>query len=181
MENNSIIKADYNETLLKILIAEVNWLLAYWNISKEYNDRFIDKYGEDFFEKTKEILKIKNLNNNTEEIIEIKEPTNNYYIKFNYSDSIYQVELLRVGKENNEDYGYRLVSNKIHSPNIKILTNDYSKEKIKFKNIKTGEEDSKTHFYSPNNFLKEDVEKLYENTMKPAWNSYKKENGYKEK
>ena len=181
MQENSIIKANYNETMLKIIIAEVNWLLAYWNISKDYNDKFLNKYGNDFFDKTKEILKVKNLSNNTQEVIEISKPTNNYYIKFNYSDSTYQVELLRVGKENNEDYGYRLVSNKIHSPNIKILIDDYSKDKAKFKNIRTGEEDSKTRFFNPDNFSKEDIEQLYKDTMKPSWNKYKKENGYKEK
>ena len=181
MKETNIIKANYNETILKILIAEVNWLLAYWSISKEYNDTFLEKYGEDFFERTKEILKVKNLSNGTEETIEIKEPTNNYYIKFNYSDSIYQVELLRVGKEDNRDYGYKLESNKIHSPNIKILVDDYSKEKIKFKNVKTGKEDLKAKFYDDNSFSKEDIEKIYNDTIKPSWNAYKKENGYKEK
>lgn len=178
---NIIIKAQYNETFIKIIIAEVNWLLAYWNISKEYNDFFIEKYGSDFFENTKEVLRVKNLSNNTEEVIEIKEPTNNYYIKFNYSDSIYQVELLRIGKDDNKDYGYKIESNKIHSPNIKILINEYVKENIKFRNVKTGEENYKTKFYNGENFSKQDIEKLYEGTMKPAWNVYKKENGYKEK
>ena len=134
MQECNIIKANYQETFIRVLIAEVNWLLSYWSISNEYNNKFIERYGEDFFEKTKEILKIKNLSNNTEEIIEIKEPTNNYYIKFNYSDSIYQVELIRIGKENDEDYGYKIESNKIHSPNIKIRINDYDKSKIKYKN-----------------------------------------------
>lgn len=179
MEN--IIKAQYNETFIKIIIAEVNWLLAYWSTSKEYNDFFIEKYGNDFLEKTKEVLRVKNLSNNTEEVIEVKEPTNNYYIKFNYSDSIYQVELLRVRKEDNKDYGYKIESNIIHSPNIKVLINDYSRESIKFKNLKTGEEMAKTEFYNFENFSKQDIEKLYEDTMKPAWNIYKKENGYKEK
>lgn len=131
MEESRIIKAEYNETMIKILIVEVNWILAYWNISEEYNNQFKKKYGKDFFDKTKEVLKIKNLSNNTEEIIEIKEPTNNYYAKFNYSDSVYQVELMRIGKENNEDYGYKLESNKVHSPNIKIRINDYDSTRNK--------------------------------------------------
>lgn len=181
MEQNAIIKANYKETFLQVIIAEVNWLLAYWNISPEYNNTFIKKYGSDFFERTKEILKIKNLSNNTEELIEIKEPTNNYYIKFNYSDSIYQVQLLRIGKEDHKDYGYILESNEIHSPNIKILLNEYSDENIKFKNIKTGKECKNTKFYNSTSFSKQDIENLYENTMKPAWNLYKQENGYKEK
>ena len=181
MEKNTIIKAEYNETMIRIIIAEVNWLLAYWTISKEYNDAFLEKYGQDFLQKTKEVLRVKNLSNNTEEVIEMKEPTNNYYIKFNYSDSIYQVELLRIGKEDNKDYGYKIESNKIHSPNIKILINENANQDIKFRNIKTGEEKDKTEFYDGEIFSKQEIEKLYEDTMKPAWNVYKKENGYKEK
>lgn len=181
MDKSEVIKANYNETMLSILITEVNWLLAYWTISKEYNNKFIKKYGEDFFEKTKEILTVKNLKNGTEEKIELKEPTNNYYIKFNYSDSIYQVELSRVGKQDDKDYGYKIVSNKIQSPNIKILIDDYDKSKIKFKNIKSGEELIETKYYKKNENSKEDVETLYNDLIKPAWNAYKKENGYKEK
>lgn len=176
-----VIKANYNDTLLRILIVEVNWLLAYWNISEEYNDKFFKKYGMDFFKNTKEILKVKNLSNNTEEIIEVKNPTNNYYIMFNYSDSNYQVELLRVGREDERDYGYKLMSNTIHSPNIKIRIDDYAEEKIKFTNVKTGEELEETNFYKRDTFSKEDIAKLYDDTMRPAWNAYKKENGYKEK
>lgn len=180
-EEEKIKKSEYNETTIKIIIAEVNWLLVYWSISKEYNDFFLKKYGNDFFKKTKEVLKVKNLTNNTEEVIEIKEPTNNYYVKFNYSDSIYQVELLRIGKNDEVDYGYRLISNKVHSPNIKIRIDDYSEDKIKFRNIKTGEESSKSKFYKKGTFSKEDIAKLYDETMRPAWNAYKGENGYKEK
>lgn len=180
-ENVEIKKTKYNETILNILIVEVNWLLAYWNISGEYNNDFSKKYGNDFFEKTKEILKVKNLSKNTEEVIEINEPTNNYYIKFNYSDSIYQVELLRVGKDDKKDYGYRLVSNKIHSPNIKVRIDDYDEDKMKFRNVKTGEEKDETKFYKKTKFSKDDIVKLYDETMRPAWNDYKKENGYKEK
>lgn len=176
-----VLKANYDETILNILIVEVNWLVAYWSISKEYNNKFIKEYGEKFFEETKEILKIHNLSNNTEEIVELKENTDNYYAKFNYSDSIYQVELLRVGKENNEQYGYRLVSNKIHSPNIKILIDNYSPEEIKFRNINTLKETNKTNFLKEKDFSKNNIIRLYEDTMKPSWNAYKKENGYKEK
>ena len=166
---------------MNILIVEVNWLLAYWGIAKEYNESFVDKYGGNFFEQTKEFLKVKNLTNNTEEIIEIKESTNNYYIKFNYSDSIYQVELLRLGKDDGKDYGYRLVSNEIHSPNIKVRIDDYFEDKIKFRNVKAGEEEEETKFYKKTKFSKDDIVKLYDETMRPAWNAYKKENGYKEK
>ena len=48
-------------------------------------------------------------------------------------------------------------------------------------NIKTEDESLKTKYYNSEEFSKEDIEKLYEDTMRPSWNAYKKENGYKEK
>lgn len=52
---------------------------------------------------------------------------------------------------------------------------------IKFKNIKTKEELDITQYNEEKFFTKEDIQNLYEKTLRPAWNEYKKENGYKEK
>ena len=52
---------------------------------------------------------------------------------------------------------------------------------IKFKNIKTKEELDMTQYNEEKFFTKEDIQNLYEKTLRPAWNEYKKENGYKEK
>lgn len=181
MKEKNVVKAEYDETMIGILITEVNWLFIYWTISDEHNNVFVKKYGKDFFEKTKEVLTIKNLKNGKEEKIVIEEPTNNYYAKFNYSNSVYQVELSRVGKEDDKDYGYRIISNEIQSPNIKILIDDYSQDKIRFRNIKTGEKMTETKYYKLKENSKEDVKRLYDDIIKPTWDSYKNENGYKEK
>lgn len=174
-------KANYNETILRILISGIDRIFAYWSISEEYNNKFIKKYGEDFFQKTKEILILKNLRNGKEESIELKEHTNNYYIKFGYANSIYQVELLRIGISNNEDYGYKIISNKVVTPNIKVLLSSYNDEKIKFKNIKNGSECLETEYYKKSENTKRKIEKLYDEQIMPAWNEYKRENGYREK
>lgn len=181
MEKIKVKRAYYDESIIRILISGIDTILAYWNISEEYNNKFIKKYGEDFFEKTKEILILKNLRNSKEEIIEIKEPTNNYYIKFGCSNSIYQVELLRIGIGDDKEYGYKIVSNQVVTPNIKVLLSNYNDEKIRFKNIKNGNECKETKYYQKSENNKEKVEKLYEEQIMPVWNDYKKENGYREK
>ena len=53
MKEKNVVKAEYDETMLGILITEVNWLFIYWTISDEYNNVFVKKYGKDFFEKNK--------------------------------------------------------------------------------------------------------------------------------
>lgn len=174
-------KANYNQTILKILISGIDTIFAYWSISEEYNKKFIKQYGKDFFEKTEEILILKNIRNGKEKIIKIKEPTNNYYIKFDYSNSIYQVELLRIGISNQKDYGYKLVSNQVVTPNMKVLLNNYNNQKIKFKNIKNGNECMETKYYQKSESNKDKIDKLYTEQIMPTWTEYKKENGYREK
>lgn len=181
IDMEEIKKANYNQTILKILIAGIDTIFAYWNISEEYNEKFKKKYGEDFFEKTKEILTLKNLRNGKEEKIEVNGITNNYYIRFKYSNSIYQVELSRIGINDNKDYGYKIISNQVVTPNVKILLDNYDDKNIKFKNIKNNGEYSETKYYKKDKDNKDKIEKLYSEQIIPAWNDYKKENGYREK
>lgn len=181
MEDNKIIEANHNETKIKILISEVNMIFAYWSISEEYNQRFIKKYGDEFFDKTKEVIIVKNLSNGKQKRIEIEQPTNNYYIKIGYANSIYQVELVRVGKQNKEEYGYKIISNKIKSPNIKVLFNTYDEKNIEFKNIKNGTKINKSQDYKKGEMTRTRIEELYEKLIIHSWNEYKAENGYKEK
>ena len=51
----------YNQTVVKILAQTPTTLFVYWDISDVDRINFIEKYGEDFFNKTKPILLIHNL------------------------------------------------------------------------------------------------------------------------
>ena len=177
---DKIIKPRYTKTFLKLLISEINIVKAYWNIAEEYNKKYIEKYGEDFLKETKPVLKLLNLRTGTIENVNLEDGKNSCYIKINYANSYYQAELIRVGIEDNKDYGYRIVSNKVRSPNIKVLINRYDLSKIKFRNLFNGIESVNTDFYNPDNYKKEDINLLYEELIKPSWNQYKLENGYKE-
>lgn len=175
MEELKIKNYKYNENILKILISGIDRILAVWNISEEYNNIFKTKYGDDFLNKTKEILILKNLSNHTEKRIELTEYTNNYYIKYDYSNAIYQVELIRIGVDDEVDYGYKFISNKVKTPTIKIGIDKYKPENIIFKDIKNGDRYKESKPKS-----KESIEKFYNEKIMPTWNEYKKENGYRE-
>lgn len=177
---DSIITPKYTETFLKIIISEINIIKAYWNISEEYNKKFTERYGKDFSKKTKPIIKLKNLRTGTIEDIDVDDNKKSCSIKINYANSEYQAEMIRVGINDNKDYGYSIISNKIKSPNIKILINRYDSSEIKFRDLLNGNESVSTDFYNPNNYKKEDINLLYEELIKPSWNLYKLENGYKE-
>ena len=174
MEELKIENYNYDKTFLKVIVSGVDKVLAYWNITPEFDNEFKKLYGEDFLEKTKTILVLKNVYSGVEDTIELKDYTNNYYIKYKYSNAIYTVELQKVGIDDNKDYGYKLVSNTIQTPLIKVGLNKYNPEDINFKNIKTGEK-----IEAPE-IEKEIIEELYDNKIMPSWEAYKKENGYRE-
>ena len=175
MEELRIENFNYNENILRILISSIDRILVYWNISKEYNDYLKKIYGEDFFDKTKEVLILKNLTNNTDKRIELTEYTNNYYVKYNYSNAIYQVELVRIGKEDNKVYKYKLISNIVKTPRIKVGLDKYKEENIIFRCLESGQLIKRIDQNS-----KERTEEFYKEKIMPSWNVYKKENGYRE-
>lgn len=174
MENLEIGKYNYKENFLKIMISSVDRILAYWNITEEFDNIFKQKYGEDFLKKTKTMLILKNMSTGVEDRIELTTYTNNYYIKYKYSNAVYMVELVKLGIEDEKDYGYKLVSNKIISPRITVGFKQFNKNNIKFKNIK---DDT---FVDINVLEKEKIENLYSTQIIPAWSEYKAENGYRE-
>ena len=164
---------NYDKTFLKVIVSGVDKVLAYWNITSEFDNEFKKKYGEDFLDKTKTILVLKN-NSVVEDTIELKEYTNNYYIKYRYSNAIYTVELKKVGIDDDKDYGYKLISNKIQTPLIKVGLEKYNPQNVNFKNVKTGEK------VETPQIDKEIIEELYSNKIMPSWEAYKKENSYRE-
>ena len=164
---------NYDKTFLKVIVSGVDKVLAYWNITSEFDNEFKKKYGKDFLDKTKTILVLKN-NSVVEDTIELKEYTNNYYIKYRYSNAIYTVELKKVGIDDDKDYGYKLISNKIQTPLIKVGLEKYNPQNVNFKNVKTGEK------VETPQIDKEIIEELYSNKIMPSWEAYKKENSYRE-
>lgn len=170
----------YNETIVKILYQTPNILFVYWDISDEDKNKFIEQYGENFFQSTKPILKIFNLTKNYNFEVEIDDFANSWYINVNDADCDYKVELARkpisFEANINSDYIYISSSNDIEFPNDHILLEQLP-NKVNFKNIKTNTVSTKdigslrligiNKLYSVYDFYK----KLYKDEILDEFNS----------
>lgn len=129
----------YNQTVVKILYQTPKILFVYWDISDEDRLNFINKYGENFFNETKPVLKIYNKTLDYSFEIEINDFANSWYLNVNDANCHYFVELGRRPIENsNSNYIYVSSSNNIEFPNDHILFEQLP-QNIEFKNVKTNE------------------------------------------
>ena len=133
----------YNQTTVKILAQTPKTLFIYWEISDSDLENYKKQYGENFFETTKPVLIIHNDTLNYSFEVEINDFANSWYLHINDSKSHYSVELGRrpiIKNENiKSDYIHISSSNKIESPNDRILFNN-SQKMVYFRNIKTNKE-----------------------------------------
>lgn len=144
----------YNETIVKILYQTPDTLFVYWDIADSDRENYIKQYGENFFNITRPVLIIHNDTMNYSFEIPINDFANSWYLHINDSKCHYRVELGRrpnyynqeVVKEIEEniktDYIYVTSSNKIESPNDRVLFSTNENNTIKFRNIKNYQEKS---------------------------------------
>jgi len=142
----------YNETIVKILYQSPDTLFVYWDISDSDRENYIKQYGENFFNITRPVLIVHNDTMNYSFEIPINDFANSWYLHINDSKCHYRVELGRrpnyynqeVIKEIEEniktDYIYVTSSNKIESPNDRVLFNTNENNTIRFRNVKNYEE-----------------------------------------
>ena len=128
----------YNQTVVKILAQTPTTLFVYWDISDIDRINFIEKYGEDFFNKTKPILLIYNKTKNYYLEVEINDFANSWYLHMQEPNCEYEIELRRRNIENPSQYIHVSSSNQIVSPNDHVLFEETDFTNIKFKNVKTG-------------------------------------------
>ena len=131
----------YNQTIVKVLAQTPRTLFIYWDISDEDRENYKKQYGDNFFETTKPVLKVYNDTLHYSFEVEINDFANSWYLHIADSKCDYRVELGRrpiIKNENlNTDYIYISTSNKIESPNDKILFNREQKM-VYFRNVKSG-------------------------------------------
>ena len=144
----------YNETIVKILYQTPDTLFVYWDIADSDRENYIKQYGENFFNITRPVLIIHNDTMNYSFEIPINDFANSWYLHINDSKCNYRVELGRrpnyynheAKKEIEEniktDYIYVSSSNKIESPNDRVLFNTNENNTVRFRNIKTYKEQS---------------------------------------
>ena len=144
----------YNQTVVKILAQTPSSLFIYWDISDEDRKNLQKSYGEHVFEITKPVLVVHNLTMNYSFEVDINDFANSWYLHINDSKCEYSIELgrrpipinynyisgydkdLETIKPIEVPYIYISSSNKIESPNDKILFNKEQKM-IYFRNVKT--------------------------------------------
>lgn len=129
----------YNKTIVKVLVQTPTTLFVYWDISDEDKQKYIDEYGEFFFNDTKPVLIIHNRTMNYSSEIDINDFANSWYIHVSDANCDYEVELGR--RPINEyakitDYLYTTSSNDIIAPNDHILF-DTDMKNVYFRNVKT--------------------------------------------
>ena len=128
----------YNETVVKILAQTPTTLFIYWDISDNDRASYTQKYGTDFFNKTKPILIVTNKTMNYSFEVEINDFANNWYLHVNDANCDYSVELGRRPIEYNsniDNYVYITTSNNIEMPNNHILFDKLGKS-VFFRNVK---------------------------------------------
>ena len=145
----------YNDTIVKILYQTPKRIFVYWDVSDQDRQRYINAFGEDFFERTYPVLLVHNEELNYTFEVTINDFANSWYLDINDPKTKYVVQLGRKFKEiKKEQINYQVVeeekinlqndfiyiadSNKLEIPNDRILFEKVPK-KIMFRNVKTGE------------------------------------------
>lgn len=130
----------YNQTVVKVLAQTPNTLFVYWDISDDDKNKYIEKYGEYFFNNTKPVLIVHNLTMNYSFEIDINDFANSWYLTVADSNCDYKIELGRRPINEyvtiNNNYLYIANSNDIDAPNDHILFDNLSKF-VYFRNVKT--------------------------------------------
>lgn len=132
----------YNQTVVRILAQTPNTLFVYWDISDVDRKKYIDKFGENFFNNTYPVLIIHNKTMNYSFEIEINDFANSWYFNVNDAKCEYEIELGRRSKQDqtevNLPYNYEHItsSNVIEAPNNHILF-EKAQKILFFRNVKT--------------------------------------------
>ena len=130
----------YNQTVVKILYQNPTTLFVYWEISEEDIVHYKELYGDNFFEATRPVLIVYNDTMHYHFEIGINDFANSWYFHINDSNCDYRVELIRKPIFYNEniqkEYIYISSSNRIETPNDKILFSTDEPYTVYFKNTK---------------------------------------------
>ena len=129
----------YNQTVVKVLAQTPNTLFVYWDISDEDKNKYIEEYGEYFFNNTKPVLIIHNITMNYSFEIDINDFANSWYLTVADSNCDYKIELGRRPINNyvtiTNNYLHIANSNDIDAPNDHILFDNLPKF-VYFRNVK---------------------------------------------
>ena len=130
----------YNQTVVKVLYQNPTTLFVYWEISDEDIEHYKNTCGDNFFETTRPVLVVHNDTMNYYFEVDINDFANSWYFNINDSKCSYKVDLVRKPVFNNEKIKSDKIlitsSNKIETPNDKILFSTDEPNIVYFKNTK---------------------------------------------
>jgi len=130
----------YNQTVVKVLYQNPTTLFVYWEISDNDIANYKAIYGEDFFETTKPVLIVYNDTKHYHFEFDLNDFANCWYFNIKDSKCDYRVELIRrpivFNKKIKTEYVHISSSNKIESPNDRILFSTNESYTVYFKNTK---------------------------------------------
>lgn len=145
----------YNETIVKILAQTPKKLFVYWDISDNDRKKYIETFGENFFDITYPVLLVYNEDMKYVKEIAINDFANSWYIDIDNPKTKYTIqlgrkfrnkpEIINIAKiETNEvvlrtDYIPVADSNILEAPNDHVLL-EYLPKMLMFRNVKTNEE-----------------------------------------
>lgn len=145
----------YNETVVKILAQTPKRLFVYWDISDDDRNKFINAFGERFFDETYPVLLVHNEDKNYTFEVAINDFANSWYLDIKDAKSKYVIQLGRKFKTKPEfiniasvqtnnielqnDYIPIITSNVLEVPNDHILFEKMGKKAL-YRNVKTSEE-----------------------------------------
>ena len=147
----------YNQTVVKLLYQTPTTLFIYWDISVEDSEKLKEKYGEDFFEKTRPVLIVHNETKGYSFEVEINDFANCWYLNVKDSKCNYKIELgrrpfevtyqgevtsVKTTPKINTNYIPITSSNTIESPNDHVLL-EKAQEMLYFRDVKTNTVTSK--------------------------------------
>ncbi len=145
----------YNETIVKILAQTPKRLFVYWDISDSDRQKYIQTFGEDFFEKTYPVLLVYNEDRKYVKEVAVNDFANSWYIDIQDSKNKYIIQLGRKFRQIPHDINIAKVmeediilktdylplanSNQLEAPNDHVLLESLPRF-ITFRNVKTNEE-----------------------------------------
>lgn len=169
----------YNETIVKILAQTPKKLFVYWDISDNDRKRYVETFGDKFFEMTYPVLLVYNEDKKYVKEVAINDFANSWYIDIDDPKNKYTIQLGRkfinaVENLDNEkliennielqtDYLPLANSNVLEVPNDHVLL-EFLPNFVTFRNVKTNEEYTKDLRTFKNVYGKNyNVEEFYQN------------------
>lgn len=117
LETGYYLPLNYNDNKIVLLVRDPYRLFAYWEISNEKRESFINQFGQDAWNRSKPVLKVTNVTNSEVYFVDIDEFANNWYLEVNQPNCYFTAEIGRLF--NSEHFVTFASSNSIHTPQNK--------------------------------------------------------------